>query len=87
MIPRGLPVGSYKVLCVPSPEQAVGLPEAGVGAGGGPAGLEHAPQCCPVLLRVIHQARPRLRGAGGSGGGGAAGLAALVTHNNFARKR
>ena len=82
-VPRRLSIGRDKVLCVPSPEQAVGLPEAGVGAGGGPGRLEHVPDGVPMLLRVVHQARPRLRGHGGGG----PALAALVTHNNFSGER
>ena len=54
-----------------------------MGAGGGPGRLEHVPDGDPHLLRVVHQARPRLRGHGGGG----PALAALVTHNNFSGER
>ena len=81
--PRVFPIRGLEISRVPSPEQALGLPEAGVGTGGGPGRLEHVPDGDPVLLRVVHEARPRLRG---SGGGGPA-LAALVTHNNFSGER
>ena len=65
---------------MPSPEETIRQTEAGVGAGGGPLRLDHVPDRCPVLLRVVHEAGPRLLGRGA---GGAARLAALVTHNNF----
>lgn len=69
---------------MPSPEETVRQTEAGVGAGGGPLRLDHVPDGCPVLLRVVHEAGPRL--LDGSGGG-AARLATLVTHNNFSGER
>ena len=84
MSPRVLPIGRYKVLCMPSPEHAVCLPEASVRAGRGPVCLKYAAYGGPVLLSVIHQTRPRLYDGGR---GGDTGLATLVTHNNFARKR
>ena len=69
---------------MPSPEETVRQTETGVGAGGGPLRLDHVPDCCPVLLRVVHEAGPSLLGRRA---GGAARLAALVTHNNFSGKR
>ena len=83
---------------MPPPVGALRLPDAGVGALGGPVCLKHVPYDGGHLLSVVNQAR-RLRCgvsggvsgcvSGGVGGGvsgdGRAGLTTLVTNYNFSR--